>query len=233
MTTTLPPYEVHWHPATVSIPAATPTAFTTHYPVRLTDGSVLKLPLRALPGGQQAIALLMSNQTPFPIEDVLAGLMTTQAQALAPQMVAAVPTMGLDYARRVARDLGLPHYAAMGLSRKFWYDEALSEPVVSSTSPDQSKRLYLDPALLDRVARQTVVLVDDVINTGASALAAIRLLHKAGAHVAGLVVALTEGQAWREALAVLGDGWPDKVHAIGHIPLFEAAPAGGWRALPE
>jgi adenine/guanine phosphoribosyltransferase-like PRPP-binding protein len=63
-----------------------------------------------------------------------------------------------------------------------------------------------------------VVLVDDVINTGASALAAIRLLQKAGAHVAGLVVALTEGQAWREALAVLGEGWPDKVHAIGHIP---------------
>jgi adenine/guanine phosphoribosyltransferase-like PRPP-binding protein len=118
--------------------------------VRLTDGSVLDL-LWALPGGQQAIALLMSNQTPFPIEDVLAGLMTAQAQALAPQMVAAVPTMGLDYARRVARDLGLPCYAAMGLSRKFWYDEALSEPVVSSTSPDQQAPVP-GPALLGRVA---------------------------------------------------------------------------------
>lgn len=233
MTATIPPYEVHWHPATASIPTAPQTVFTTHYPVRLTDGSVLALPLRALPNGQQAIALLMSNQTPFPIEDVLAGLMSTQARALAPQMVAAVPTMGLDYARRVARELGLPHYAAMGLSRKFWYDEVLSEPVVSSTSPDQTKRLYLDPGLLSRVSGQTVVLVDDVINTGASALAAIRLLQKAGARVAGLVVALTEGQAWREALAVLGDGWPDKVFAVGHIPLFEAAPQGGWQALPE
>jgi len=233
MTATLPPYQVHWHPATAPAPAAAPAVFSTHYPVRLTDGSMPELPLRGLPGGRQAIALLMSNQTPFAIEDVLAGLMCVQAGALAPQMVAAVPTMGLDYARRVARDLGLPHYAAMGLSRKFWYDDALSEPVVSSTSPDQPKRLYLDPALRDRVAGQRVLLVDDVINTGASALAAIRLLQRVGAQVCGLVVALTEGQAWRQTLAGLGAGWPDRVHAVGHIPLFEAASGGGWQALPD
>jgi len=233
MTRSLPPYEVHWHPATSAPTPAGRGPFTTHYPVPLIDGSVLELPLRTLPGDEQAIALLMSNQTPFTIEDRLVGLMSAQARALAPQMVVAVPTMGLDYARRVARDLGLPHYAAMGLSRKFWYDEALSEPVVSSTSPDQHKRLYLDPALLDRVAGQEVVLVDDVINTGASALAAVRLLQRAGARVAGLVVALTEGQAWRQTLTGLGANWPDRVHAVGHIPLFEAHDGGGWRARPD
>jgi hypothetical protein len=51
MTATLPPYEVHWHPATASETATTPAVFTTHYPVRLTDGSVLDLlcgPCRAV-----------------------------------------------------------------------------------------------------------------------------------------------------------------------------------------
>ncbi|MFY9477297.1 MAG: phosphoribosyltransferase [Aquabacterium sp.] len=228
----LPPYEVHWHPPGAKPPAQV-TAFQTHYPVPLHQGGVLELPLRALPGGQQAIALLMSNQTPFEVEDTLANQMTSLARPLKPQMVAAVPTMGLDYARRVARSLQLPHYVSLGLSRKFWYDEALSEPVVSSTSPDQAKRLYLDPALLSRVAGRRVLLVDDVINTGASAAAAIRLLQRAGAEVCGLVVALTEGHAWREPLSPLLPHGADDVHAAGYIPLFQAEAHGRWSPIAE
>ena len=227
MTNALPPYQVHWSEQTS--PAFSPdAAVDSHYPVALRGGGVLELPLRALPDGQHAIALLMSNQTPFAVEDALAERMTTLARTFAPHMVAAVPTMGLDYARRVARGLDLPHYVSLGLSRKFWYDESLSEPVVSSTSPDQTKRLYLDPALLSRVAGQRVLLVDDVINTGASALAAIRLLQRAGAHVCGLVVALTEGHAWREALSELDPDWPLRVHGVGHIPLFDRGPDQLW-----
>lgn len=227
MTHALPPYQVHWSEHTV--PACTADLpVDTHYPVALRGGGVLELPIRALPNGQQAIALLMSNQTPFAVEDVLVSRMTSLARTFAPEMVAAVPTMGLDYARRVARDLGMPHYVSLGLSRKFWYDEMLSEPVVSSTSPDQAKRLYLDPAMLDRVAGQRVLLVDDVINTGASALAAIRLLERAGAKVCGLVVALTEGHAWREALAGIEPGWPLRVQGVGHIPMFHLGPDQRW-----
>ena len=44
--------------------------------------------------------------------------------------------------------------------------------MLSSTSPTQRKSLYLDPALHSRVAGKRVGLVDDVINTGASAVAA-------------------------------------------------------------
>jgi adenine/guanine phosphoribosyltransferase-like PRPP-binding protein len=226
----LPPYSVRLHPAGHAVGA--PASYDTHYPVRLLDGTTLELPLRDLPGGGQAIALLMSNQTPFLVEDALAPLLTRAARDLMPDVIAAVPTMGLDYARLVARGLGHQDYVALGLSRKFWYDEALSERVSSSTSPEHAKSVYLDPALLSRVAGRRVVLVDDVINTGASALAAIRLLLRAGARVAGLVVVLTEGHAWREALSVLGPPWDGRVHAVGHIPLFDRGADGRWVPHP-
>ena len=222
----IPPYDARWHPTGPAIDGSGP--YTTHYPVRLSDGSTLELPLRALPGGQGAIALLMSNQTPFAVEDALAPLIAQAAAAFSPECIAAVPTMGLDYARLAARRLGLPHYVALGLSRKFWYDARLSEPVTSSTSPGQSKALYLDPALLARLEGRRVVLVDDVINTGASAAAAIRLLQRAGAQVVGLAVALTEGHAWREALAELNPQWPQQVRSAGHIPMFSPAGDGAW-----
>ena len=227
----LSPYQVRWHAAGGFVNADHET-YQSYFPVSLVDGSTLELPLRPLPGGQGAIALLMSNQTPFAIEDVLAPLMADAARTFSPEAIVAIPTMGLDYARLVARRLGLADYTALGLSRKFWYDEALSECVTSSTSPNQAKRIYLDPALLSRVQRKRVVLVDDVINTGASAVAAIRLLVRAGAQVEGLVVALTEGSAWCEELSKLAIDWPGKVRSAGHIPLFSRSEGGGWLALP-
>ncbi len=226
----LPHYDARWYPADTFTRSAGP--YTSHYPVALLDGSTLELPLRTLPSGDGAIALLMSNQTPFEVEDALAPLIAQVASTFSPDCVAAVPTMGLDYARLTARKLGLPHYVAMGLSRKFWYDDGLSERMNSSTSPDHFKKLYLDPALLKRLEGTRVVLVDDVINTGTSAVAAIRLLERAGANVVGLAVALTEGYAWRDALAELGPCWPHKVRAAGHIPVFTKAEGGGWTPVP-
>ncbi len=223
----LRPYLVRWHKPDASS-FSNQSSFDTHYPVRLKDGSMLELPLRPLPGRQKAIALLMSNQTPFAVEAALAPLLVELASDFSPDIIAAVPTMGLDYARLVAQGLGHPHYAALGLSRKFWYSEDLAESMSSSTSPTQTKSIYLDPALLSRVAGRRVVLVDDVINTGASAVAAIRLLMRAGAIVEGLVVVLTEGHAWRDLLANIDPSWPARVRAVGHIPLFIQTADSKW-----
>ncbi|MBE9079201.1 hypothetical protein IQ241_18170 [Romeria aff. gracilis LEGE 07310] len=82
-----------------------------------------------------AIALLMSNQTPFEVEQGLTPLLTELAREAAPEAIVGVPTLGLDYARQVARSLNFPHYVALGNSRKFWYDDSLSVPVESVTSP--------------------------------------------------------------------------------------------------
>lgn len=218
-------YEARFFPADCAL-----TATADRHAVRLNDGSHLELPLRALPSGDKAIALLMTNQCHFAVEDAIAPLMVQAAAAFQPEVVAAVPTMGLDYGRLVARGLGQPNYVALGHSRKFWYDEALSETTTSSTST-KGKQVFLDPALVERVRGKRVVLVDDVINTGVSAVSAIRLLQRAGADVVGMVTVLSEGHAWRAVVNALGHDWEQRVTALGHIPMFERDSQGTWTAI--
>jgi adenine/guanine phosphoribosyltransferase-like PRPP-binding protein len=200
------------------------------YPVTLCNGSRLHLPLQPLPGGEQAIALLMSNQTPFTVEQQLGCLLSKLAADYCAEVIVGIPTLGLDYARIVARELGFSDYVALGNSRKFWYSDALSVPVRSATSPGENKRLYLDPMLVERLAGKRTLLVDDVINTGGSAAAAIQLLQRAGSCVIGLCVVLIEGDAWREALSRLDPEWPARVRGLGQIPVFRRV-ADGW--LPQ
>jgi adenine/guanine phosphoribosyltransferase-like PRPP-binding protein len=225
------PYRVDWEPPA---PAEAPKAksFATSYPVRLADGSHLILPLKPLPGGDKAIALLMANQTSFEVERRVIERLKDLVRAAAPEAVIGIPTLGLAYASRVAEAIGLPDFVALGHSRKFWYDDTLSEVAVSSTSPDQSKRVYLDPALLNRVQRRRIVIVDDVLNTGGTMTAAVQLLQRAHAEVVAIVAVLTEGWDWHRALARIDRTLPEKVHALGHIPLFGRV-SGGWAPLPD
>jgi len=198
----------------------------------LADGSRLCLPLTPLPGSDRAVALLMSNQTNFMVEREIVERMIVPVRAAAPEAVVGIPTLGLTYARPVAEAIGMSDFVALGHSRKFWYDERLSEAVVSSTSPEQSKRVYLDPALLERVHAKRVVIIDDVLNTGATMAAAISLLQKAQARVVALVVVLTEGWDWHRKLAGIDPAMPALVSALGHIPLFQRTGIG-WAPIPE
>ena len=232
MTQCMEPYSAIIHPAGYRhAPYPEDQVFEKTYSVQIGGGRWLEIPLCALPGGDEAIALLMSNQCNFRVIEYLTTLMAQKAELLAPDCIAAVPTMGLEYASRIAQKLGHPHYAAMGFSHKFWYDEKFSEPVISTTSPDQEKNLYLDPGLLSRVQGKRVIVVDDVINTGVSVSAAIRLLKKAGAEVVGTVVALTEGYAWKTALAAPSIGAGAQVMSVGHIPVFMKH-SNAWMAMP-
>jgi adenine/guanine phosphoribosyltransferase-like PRPP-binding protein len=197
------------------------------YPVTLCNGAQLNLPIQPIPGGKEAIALLMSNQCPFDVEMELGSLLSKLAVQYSAEVIAGIPTLGLDYARIVARDLGFPDYTALGNSRKFWYSDELSVPVRSVTSPGANKKLYLDPMLVERVAGRRTLIVDDVINTGGSAAAAIELLQKAGALVIGLCVVLIEGAAWKETLSSLAPDWPGRVRGLGRIPMFIGT-AAGW-----
>lgn len=221
------PYHAQWFPES---PSMQKDLYSESYSVRLTDGSVLQLPLRALPGGEIAIALLMSNQTSFAVEHEIIRLLTDLVRQLAPEAIVGVPTMGLAYARPVAQNIGLDDYVALGHSCKFWYDEELSEQLVSSTSPLHNKRLYLDPALVSRVRGRRVVVMDDVINTGQTVGAAIRLLGRAGADIVGVVAPLTEGWSWYEALHEIAPDIPALVHTVGHIPMFRRGEQG-WSPI--
>jgi len=222
----MPRSRYHVHMTAIPGAAAPEPPYAEVYPVTLQNGALLHLPIQPLPGGDQAIALLMSNQTPFTVEAQLGTLLSRLARSFAAEAVVGIPTLGLDYARLVARELGLADYVALGNSRKFWYLDELSVPVHSVTSPGANKRLYLDPMLVERVAGKRTLIVDDVINTGGSAAAAIELLSKTAADLVGLCVVLIEGEAWREPLRAFGPDWPDKVQGLGRIPLFSRTSAG-------
>jgi adenine/guanine phosphoribosyltransferase-like PRPP-binding protein len=222
----------HYHVSITSLPSAQPSnpPYQDYYPVALEGGAQLHLPIQPLPGGQEAIALLMSNQTPFAVELELGASLIKLAAEFSADVIAGIPTLGLDYARIVARGLGFRDYVALGNSRKFWYSDDLSVPVHSITSPGADKRLYLDPMLVERVAGKRTLIIDDVINTGGSAAAAIELLQKASALVVGLCVVLIEGNAWRDPLVRFAPDWPERVRGLGRIPLFRRT-SEGWTPL--
>ena len=161
--------------------------------VPMPDGSALRLPLRDY--GEVAVTGLIVNQASFPVLRALAGWMAEAAGPLGAEVVCGLPTLGHALAPLVAEALGHPNWVAAGYSRKRWYEEALSVPVSSSTTPGE-RRMWLDPRILGRLAGRRVLLVDDVISTGSSALAGLALLEKAGLRPVGLCVAMAQGDRW-------------------------------------
>jgi adenine/guanine phosphoribosyltransferase-like PRPP-binding protein len=197
-------------------------------PVRLPDGKWLDLPVRRLGGSaDRAVASLIANQASHTVVRALSGHMAALSQGFAPDILIGLPTLGLMFAPQVSELLGHARFVPLGYSRKFWYDEALSEPVQSITSPTPGKRLYLDPNQMPLVAGRRVVVIDDAVSSGSTLLASLRLLVRAGADVAGIVVAMVQGGDWRHALAQLDAQWPGKVAGAFYSPKL-ALREDGW-----
>ena len=204
--------------------------FTDRYPVALPDGRFLVLPLRPLPDGIHAVASLIANQAALDVVEALAAGMADLARPLAPELIIGLPTLGLAFAPHVARMLGATRYVPLGYSRKFWYDDALSEPIVSITSPGGAKRLYLDPNLQPLLAGRRVCVVDDAISSGTSILAVTRLLGRLDVEIAGIVVAMKQTTRWQQTLADVDPALPSCVRAVFGCPLFERV-GGGWMPI--
>ena len=222
----------YWQELTATIPArfdASPP-YRFGYPVRLPCGRFLILPLRRLPDGDRAVASLIANQASSVVVAALADHMAERARELDAEVVVGLPTLGLAFASLVAERLGQPRYVPLGYSRKFWYDDALSEPVSSITSPEAGKQLRLDPNLKSLIEGRRVVLIDDAISSGVTAVAAMRLLHKIGADVAGMVVAMKQTNRWETAVSTLSP--PLVVRAVYGCPLFQWSEAG-WLPIAE
>ena len=218
----------YWQDLTPEVPARFPATppYRFGYPATLPCGRVLVLPLRELPDGDRAVASLIANQASNLVVAALADHMATQARTFDAEIVVGLPTLGLAFASEVAERLGQPRYVPLGYSRKFWYDDALSKPVSSITSPDAGKKLRLDPNLLPLIEGRRVVLIDDAISTGATALAAVRLLQKVGVEIAGMVVAMKQTNRWQASTTAL------PVRAVFGCPLFQRG-EGGWIPLAE
>lgn len=177
-------------------------------------GETTSLPMLQL-DDQRAIALLMDIDMGLAFADRVGRALAARFAAMKPEIVVGSATLGIPVAMEVSRHLGLDKYLILQKSPKFHLADALEEPVRSITS-DKPQRLLLDRRQIPLLQGRRVVVVDDVIATGASMAAAMRLVRRAGATVLGAGTILTEGIAWREALAEDAA----LVQRLGRIPQF-------------
>lgn len=206
--------------------------FQFGYPAPLPDGSALLLPLRKLPEGDRAVASLIANQASFPVIKSLATAMVEIAKTFAPDQIVGLPTLGLAFAPMIADGLGQQNFIPLGYSRKFWYAEELSEPVHSITSPDRTKKIFLDPNMLPRLEKKRVVVVDDAISSGSTIVSVLKLLQRIDCEVVGILVAMRQGVLWKSKLENEMPGMASKVRSVIAAPLFERA-AEGWVPIAE
>jgi len=171
------------------------------YPARFDDGRILMLPVRPLPDSRHALASLVINQASFAVVDALASALARKLAAFSPEVIVGLPTLGLTLAAAVAQRLGHSRYVPLGTSAKFWYREELSVPLSSVTTPDQRKRLFIDPRMLPLLRDRRIALVDDVISSGRSMRAGIDLLASCGFATTVLGTAMLQTEEWRAPLA--------------------------------
>jgi len=210
---------------TISPPGDVTAPFGAAYPARLADGRQLMLPIRALADGEHGLASLIVNQASFPVLGALADDLAARLSPFAPDVVVGLPTLGLTLAAAVAERLGHARYVPCGTSRKFWYSEELSVPM-SSVTTHHVKRLYIDPRMLPLIAGKRVALVDDVISSGTSIVAGLRLMATVDVEPVVIGAAMLQTERWRPLLAELAPHWPNRVVGSFATPLLQRSDAG-------
>jgi adenine/guanine phosphoribosyltransferase-like PRPP-binding protein len=180
----------------------------------------VELPLVSL-SDDLTIALLICVDMGVSFAEVAGRELAELMAPAEPQIVVSVATMGIPLAIEASRALGFDDYVILHKTPKIHLGETWAEPVVSITT-DTPQRLRMDPARVDAVRGRRVAVVDDVISTGASTLAALRLVRRIGAVPVVIGTLMTEGSGWRTALGADADN----VRALGSMPLFRPAGDG-------
>ncbi|CAN5364377.1 phosphoribosyltransferase [soil metagenome] len=204
---------------TTAPPALTPSSYVVDI-----AGERVTLPLVAI-NETLAISLLMVIDMGVGFGDRIGRALAERMKVCRPDIVVGAATLGIPVAIEVSRHLGLDRYVILQKSPKIHLADALVEYVQSVTSSG-SQRLLLDRRAIPLLQGRRVLVVDDVVATGSSLLATLRLVRQAGADVVGIGVILTEGHAWRKVLGADAD----LVSGLGHIPQFRI---DGDRATPE
>lgn len=198
------------------------------FPATLDDGRQLQLPIRPLSDKQHALASLIVNQAAFDVVDALSDDLAAKLKIFEPDVIVGLPTLGLTLASEVARKLGHSRYVPLGTSRKFWYEEELSVPLSSITTPDQIKRLYIDPRMLPLLDGSRIALVDDVISSGTSIVAALNLLNSRALKPVVIGAAMLQTERWREPLAQVGTEFAEMTRGCFTTPMLKHSASGGW-----
>jgi adenine/guanine phosphoribosyltransferase-like PRPP-binding protein len=204
--------------------------YADFYPAEFDDGRQLLLPVRPLADEGRALASLILNQASFEALEAIARDLAAKLAPFQPEIVVGLPTLGLTLASAVAQQLGHRRYAPLGVSRKFWYREELSVALSSITTPDQVKRLYIDPRILPLLKGRRVAVVDDVISSGASMAAALELMAVCGVQPVALGAAMLQSDRWKKRLGQIDIGWPEKTVGVLRTPLLKRTPDGQWTA---
>ncbi|CDZ36406.1 phosphoribosyltransferase [Neorhizobium galegae] len=204
--------------------------FSGFFPATLDDGSQIRLPIRSLADGEHALASLIINQASFDVQDALAADLAPKVAAFRPEVIVGLPTLGLTLAAAVARALGYTRYVPLGTSRKFWYDESLSVPLSSITTPEQQKRLYVDPRMLPLIKGKRVALVDDVISSGTSIVSGLTLMTSLGIEPVVIGAAMLQSERWHDKLDAFGSEWRPRVTSVFRTPMLKKAGEGSWMA---
>jgi adenine/guanine phosphoribosyltransferase-like PRPP-binding protein len=178
-------------------------------------GHTFELPIIQL-NDRRAIALLMVIDMGVRFGDIVGDAIARHFAPLEPDIVVGSATLGIPIAIEVARRLGKDRYVILQKSPKFHLAEAMTEEVRSITTA-VPQRLLLDRRSISLLQGKRVLIVDDVVATGSSMAAAIRLVRRAGGEVMGAGVILTEGHAWRSALGRDAE----LITSLGHIPQFD------------
>lgn len=203
------------------------------YPASLKDGRQILLPIRPLADGVSALASLIVNQASFEVLDALAEDLAKDLAQTQPEVIIGLPTLGLTLAPLVARNLGHSRYVPLGTSRKFWYDDALSVEMTSITTPDQIKRLYIDPRMISLLQNRRVALVDDVISSGRSIRAGLNLLEKINVTPVVIGAAMLQSERWKDPAPAHPAGlahWPDITCGAFKTPILKKGHDGLWYA---
>lgn len=200
------------------------------YVAELPDGRQLRLPIRILADGKHALASLIINQASFTVQEALAEALAARIAAYDIDVVAGLPTLGLTLASATARALGHDRYVPLGTSRKFWYRDELSVGLSSITTPNQEKRLYIDPRMLPLLEGKRVALVDDVISSGASILSGLALLTACGIEPVVIGAAMLQSERWRERVDADGKQWSERIVGVFSTPILEQTENGGWHS---
>ncbi|MNE59837.1 phosphoribosyltransferase [compost metagenome] len=102
-------------------------------------------------------------------------------------------------------------------------------PLSSITTPDQQKRLYIDPRMLPLMEGKRIALVDDVISSGTSIIAGLSLLAARGLQPVVIGAAMLQSDRWRDKVSASDAHWHDKVCGVFHTPVLSKT-QDGWMA---
>jgi adenine/guanine phosphoribosyltransferase-like PRPP-binding protein len=189
------------------------------YPVTIGSQNI-ELPVVAL-SDTLSLALLITVDMGVEFMRVAGNELADLLRPYDVDIVATVATMGIPVATEVTRALGLDQYVILHKTPKIHLADAIAEPVRSITT-NADQRLLFDRARIPAVAGKRVAIVDDVVSTGASTGAAIRLLRSIGADVVAVGTLVTEASVWETSL---GDD-ARRVMALGKIPVFHPGENG-------